>query len=223
MTAVSAEYAEGSLPEARRQLSDAVSALIDPKPVAHDGVIRWQECLYVQLSDALYTQRSLGAAVSKSRPPFWISAADLLIEIDTAIEAWEPRPLIDAADDDLPAITIIRLRAFEERRFRPQDTRQVEQAATIIESWCAEITRLLDEDDNRWRLPAPCPVDGCGARWVYRNDCGEQIRQPALKLTTESCTCQRCKTVWPKERFQILAAVLGYPVPEGVLTDPGDR
>ena len=211
---------DGNLPAARRQLSNAISALLDPKPntrTLDDGTTRidWIEPLYDQLTDAIPGGQGNASRVPQSSPPMCIDAAELKKEIDTAAAAWEPRPNIDASKLNLPPITILRFQSLEKRGWRPQDTRAVEQIATNIESWCEAIKALLNPIP-RWHLPNPCPA--CDVAVVYhKNSSDETVRQPALQIGPTGCVCQNCHHEWAPAYFQHLATVLGYELPNGVL------
>lgn len=211
---------EGSLPAARRQLSNAISALTDPKPhtITRDNgrhEIGWTEPLYTQLRAAIPGRKTEARGVPQSTPPLCLDAVELLHEIDATAARWEPRPEIDGSSDDPPHITIIRLRALDQRRWRPQDTSHVQHIASTINAWCEAIKTILDPPPRR-HLPNPCPA--CGTAIVYRrNTAGETVRQPALQIGEHGCECAHCHTKWEPSYYQHLAKVLGYRLPEGVL------
>lgn len=208
-------HEDGNLPAAKSRLAEAVSALIDPKPQLDNGKIRWIDSLYDQLVDEIPGSQGNASRVPQSSPPLCIDAAELKHEIDTATAAWEPRPAIDASNDHLPPMAVVRLQALENRSWRPQDTRAVEQIAGNIESWCESIKSLLNPVP-RWHLPNPCPA--CDKTVVYRkNSADETVRQPALQIGPNGCVCQHCHHTWAPEYFQHLAQVLGYQLPKGVL------
>lgn len=213
-----AQQEDGNLPQARRQLDDAISALADPQPqTLHDGTLTWLDSAYVQLRDAIPGSKRDRTGVAGSQPPLWIDACQLLHEIDTAVAAWErPFPaLCGDLSDEPPPITILRLRAISDRSWRPQDVHSIQQIVAALESWCENITALLS-DIPRWHLPAPCPA--CGRKTIYRHDnTGELVRQPALQITPQGCVCAGCHTTWAPQYFTHLARVLGYALPEGVL------
>jgi hypothetical protein len=208
---------DGSLPAARCHLEYAISALTEPKPIQTEQGIQWLDSLYDQLVEAIPGTKLERSGVPTSQPPVWIDAMELLHEIDTAITAWEPRWPIEPHDpiDDPTPPTILRLRAIQRRKWRPQDVRAIEQIAGAVESWAKAITELL-ADKPRWHLPAACPA--CQHHIVYRHDsAGELVRQPALQITIHGCICQHCHAQWAPERFVWLARVLGYELPAGVL------
>lgn len=207
--------ADGSLPEARRRLEDAVSGLCDPVSQVVDGQLLWTDCLYVQLLESLPGDQGQGHGVARSLPNIWLDACDLKTEIDTAVGIWEPRPVIDLRDGDPPPLTMVRLEAIEKRRWRPQDTRSMDQISGIVEAWAGSIKQLLNPTP-RWSLPNPCPA--CGTKIVYRKDpAGELVRQPALEVGPLGCECRQCHYNWAPAYFTHLAQVLGYSLPEGVL------
>lgn len=209
---------DGSLPHARNQLGDAISALCDPKPqTLHDGGLTWVDSWYVQLQDAIPGSKRDRTGVSASQPPVWVDALQLKHEIDTAAAIWErpfPAPPGDLSDETEP-VTVLRLRVINARTWRPQDVRSILQITEAIASWTENIQQLLT-DKPRWHLPAPCPA--CGKKIVHRHDSsGELVRQPALQIGTHGCECAGCHTRWAPEFFTHLARVLGYEKLDGVL------
>lgn len=200
---------EGRLPGALNHLHNAVKALCGPQALYLDNQLRRGPSLYVQLWDATMGEQSNAGTGggSKSRPPFWTDAFDLRNEIDTAVECWQP------AYQGVPP-TVGRLNCLLEHPWRPQDIRQISQITTAVESWVTAIGELMNPTP-KWTLPNPCPA--CGRAIVYRRDSGgELVRQPALKIGVNGCTCQHCHATWAPERFVFLARVLGS-LPDGVL------
>lgn len=205
------------LSDARRQLDYAISALIDPKP-QHTGTgIVWLDPLYEQLRDAVPGSKRDRTGVPTSQPPAWIDALDLLREIDTTVARWEPswpQNPRDPTELSTP-VTIFRLRAIQSRKWRPHDGADIHHKTNTLKTWVERITSLLANTHVK-HLPAACPA--CGKKTVYRRDnAGDLVRQPALQITTQGCVCQHCRTVWGPERFMLLAKVLGYDLPPGVL------
>lgn len=213
MTVVESVAEDGSLPESLGRLGNAISALIDPKPQTVEDRIIWVDSLYTQLVEALPGEQGSGQGVARSLPPVWLDAADLKCEIDTTVSVWLPAPVIDLLEGDTMPLTVLRLEQLEKKAWRPQDTRQIDQIAGIVESWAANIKNLLSPTP-KWSLPAPCP--SCNRTTVYRRDSGgEMVRQPALQIGVDGCTCLACKTVWPPERFVLLSKVLSM-LPDNV-------
>lgn len=211
---------EHQLPQAQRQLTDAITKLIDPKPQLTNGQLRYTQSLYTQLTDAIPGQYLGRTGLQRSQPPLWIDAADLLTEINTTTRAWHPDTIAWFTGFVFVIIPIHhttpgRLRLLAQCRWRPQDTAQITRYANQIETWIKRIETLFAEHHVK-HLPAPCPA--CDKKIVYRRDsAGELVRQPALQITTNGCECQACHTIWGPELFMHLARVLGYPTPAGVL------
>lgn len=207
---------DGSLPEAKRRLEDAVAGLCDPVSQVVDGQLLWCDSWYCQLREALPGEQGSGySGIARSLPPCWIDAMELAAEIDTAVAIWEARPQIDVSDDDLPPMTVLRLQAIERRGWRPQDTKSMDQISGIVEAWAGAIKALLSPVP-KWSLPNPCPA--CNTAVVYRKDsAGDVVRQPALQIGPNGCECMRCHHIWAPTHFQHLASVLGYELPAGVL------
>jgi hypothetical protein len=201
---------DGALRPALQALEDAVHALCGTKYEYLDSKLISTPSLYLQLMDAVTGEQvnAGGGGLSKSRPPLWLDAFDLLHEIDVALEIWQP------AYTGVPA-SVGRMHWLLQRKWRPQDVRSIEQLANNLRGWAVKINNRLNPQPRK-TLPAPCPA--CGVETVYRKDeCGEPIRQPALQISALGCQCMSCRYMWEPSRFYILAGALGYPMPEGVL------
>ena len=193
---------DGALIPALQLLEDAIHRLCGPQSRMIDDALVYIPSRYLSLMDSVAGEQvnTGGGGGSKSRPPMWTDAFDLLHEIDQACEVWQP------AYTGTPP-TVGRLHWIAQRRWRPQDSRQIEQIARAVAEWAASIDALLDPP-RRWTLPSACP--SCNTAVVYRKDnAGESVRQPALHIDTQGCTCLRCKAHWPPERFVFLARVIG--------------
>lgn len=211
---------DGNIQAARKALDLAIHQLCNPQPkTADDGRIHWVDSWYVQLEESVPGEKQHGTGISRSEPPLWTDAVDLLNVIKAQVSAWEPHWPLQlpsmwpwAYDDEYP--TILRLRILNQRRWRPQDTRTVDSYAATIVGWVKQISDLLNPAPH-WHLPNPCPA--CNTRWVYRMSAGERVRQPALRIGEHGCQCGQCGQVWAPQYFAHLANVLGYELPEGVL------
>jgi hypothetical protein len=201
---------EAGLPGAVDQLYAAVAALIDPVKELVNGTVLAAPSPY----DALVSEipaKSGGDAfsrgVGRSLPTIWCDAVDLRTNIDTRAKAMHPQG----------GSTPDRLRALAAKRWRPQDTAQVRDHATEIESWRISIRALLEPEHVK-QIAAPCP--SCDTRYVYKTKAGEQVRQAALQLVADQgCTCQnpKCRATWLPAQYLFLCKLLGFDVPAGVL------
>ncbi len=200
---------DGNLPAALTALADAIHALCGPQSRWINNRLVNIPSRYLQLWGATTGEQSNagGGGGSKSRPPFWLDAFDLLHEIDETLACWQP------AYTGVPP-TVGRLNCLQTRGWRPQDTRQLNQITSAVLAWTASIDQLLDPPP-KWTLPSPCPA--CNTATVYRKDSsGELVRQPALQLGPNGCYCTKCRAHWSPEQFVFLARVLGS-LPENVL------
>lgn len=211
---------DGNLPAARRNLGNAISALIDPKPHNRqldngNNRIEWVDSLYDQLTDCIPGGQGNGRSTPQSSPPMCIDAVDLLKKIHHDLAELVPHPNIDGSTDNPAPIDVIRLRDLDKRTWRPQDCDLIGKTTDKIMGWCDQIRSLINPE-RKWTLSNPCPA--CGTAIVYRrSSAGELVRQPALQIGSHGCVCQHCRHVWNPEYFQHLAAVLGYGLPTGVI------
>ncbi len=206
---------DGSLPQALNALADAVHALTQQRAHHIEGRgTTWIPDRYSTLRQALYGSRGAGGhhRMPGSMIPAWVDAMKLLIHIDTRTHGITPRLRdTDTADGSTPS----RLRWFAERKFRPQDSQQLETVATEIASWSIAIDDIFAPKPKF--LPDRCPR--CGNDHTYRKtDDGQKVRSPALELTVErGCRCLSCHDVWPPSELQFLGRLLGYKPPSGVV------
>ncbi|MDT0223478.1 hypothetical protein [Gordonia sp. AC31] len=190
----------------REQQLDNLQRRHEERLVALTAQVDWNDSLYEQLAAMIAgAQGTQLGGTARSMPPLWVDAADLITTIDRDIAALEPEP----------GTTIERLHRIADRGWRPQDVDHIDNLTAQITRWAQSIQDLLDPP-KRKALPNPCPH--CNTAIVYRKDsAGEVVRQPALQIGPHGCECQNCYTNWGPGYFRHLAAVLGYPLPEGVL------
>ncbi|WIC40291.1 hypothetical protein SEA_HOLLIDAY_97 [Gordonia phage Holliday] len=174
--------------------------------IALTAQVDWNDSLYEQLATMIAgAQGTQMGGTARSMPPLWVDATDLLTVIDREISTLEPEP----------GTTIDRLHRLSDRTWRPQDVDHIERLTAQVLRWAHSIQDLLTPPERK-ALPNPCPH--CDTKVVYRKDsAGETVRQPALQIGAYGCECQNCHTVWAPDLFKHLAAVLGYPLPAGVL------
>jgi hypothetical protein len=199
---------ERTLPDALRQLENAITALIDPRPTTIANNVIWIDSIYTELRHAIHGHRAGSTRQpSEPQPPLWIDGLDLCRDIDDQAKAWEPNPA------GFEHHTVNRLRALLERSWRPQDTGTIENIARGVNVFVRRYTTLTETKAKT--LPNPCPR--CNQKWAYRVLDGERLRQPSLQVTTEECRCLACGANWPAREFRFLAErLLGYAPPEGV-------
>ena len=211
MTAATQPVAEdGNLPAALNRLEHAVHDLIEPQTLYVDGKAHHAPGPYLQLAAATSGagEQCGGSRGWLSKPPVWIDAVQLLMEIDTAVEIMQP------AFRGVPP-TVGRLRCYVSRGWRPQDCRQIDQVSGNLEAWAKQIDALLNPKPVK-HFSVPCPA--CGATRARRHKDGELVSVPALQVSAETgCTCLVCRYVWEPARFRLLAEVLGCSLPDGVL------
>lgn len=197
---------EGDLTAALRGLYDAIDALVEPRIEWTGDRIISGPSPYKQLQSVVAGMQGTGNGhASRSMPPVWVDAVDILNAIDVALDAWRLPELPQPQPEYVPGAPH-RLRELAKRPWRPQDTKRVENLTSALAGWATEIDQKLNPP-RRLHIAAPCPA--CGATAVKRRDsAGEDVNVPALQLDDDGCTCQECRTHWPPERYRLLARVL---------------
>lgn len=213
MTALSADE---NLAPARDQLAQSIHQLIDPRRVTlPTGRHTWLDSVYQELADAVYERHGTGCGGTEPGGGLWLDASETLTAIDHLAQAEHPQhPGYALRNRSNP--TVRRLQAIDDRRWRPQDAPHIREVAVNLERLTIKAETLLNPP-TVWYLPNPCPL--CGQDHVYVTDSGEQVRRPALQITTDYCRCgaPNCDGYWPASRFQFLGALLGYRKPVGVI------
>jgi hypothetical protein len=197
--------ADGNIVAARTRLQRAVTRMCEPRPAIHNHRVLFQPSLYDSLVADMAGTQGDTRTPAKSIPPLYMDAAKLRIEIDHQIRRWSPKP----------GSTTQRMQSLADHTWRPQDTDTVSGMSRTIDTWCDQITSLIDPTSIK-HIAAPCPK--CEKETVWRRDsAGDTVRQPALKLVTETgCTCQACGAHWEPQKYLFLCRLLGFELPEGV-------
>jgi hypothetical protein len=198
---------DGNITAAKQKLTHSITRLTAPRPAIHGTTTLYQPSLYTSLEQDLggTTNGKTSHAASKSMPPLWIDAADLLTRMDAQTYKWVPKR----------GTTPQRLEILGTHTWRPQDTDYVNGIAGTVNQWCDNIQGLLDPKASK-HIAAPCPA--CGQQNIKTKDSGgDVVRRPVLKIMADTgCTCQACNTFWAPEQFVALSKQLGF-LPASVL------
>ncbi|WP_043654420.1 DUF7341 domain-containing protein [Nocardia thailandica] len=203
----------------RRALADAVHALVgmQVERVERDGrqVSVPIDSLYDQLAESTHGQQQDGSGARRpepgSRAPGWADALSLLEVIDRRVGEWS----IGQASVPGRAVTPRRLYALADHPWAPEDLAAVRRMTRQVHEWARRVRALLDEE-REWELRAACP--SCGALDVTtRNGAGEEVRTYALRANLSSAQCIACGTSWAPEQYRLLGALIGAPLPNGIL------
>lgn len=197
---------EKTLPQAKRNLSDAVHRLTAPQHRYLGDALRSAPSRYHQLCQEIAGTQGENHTPPKSMPPLWIDAVQLLADIDRQARRWEPGA----------ANTVTRLQVMADKSWRPQDTEHVFSISITVAKWSDSIDQLLDPEHVK-HISTACP--SCSQTHVYRKDsAGDRVKQPALRIVTNTgCECQACGAFWGPSKYLFLCKLLGFELPEGVL------
>lgn len=193
---------DGALPLAKTKLADAIATISHLRlhEVVGDGRPKhvWLSSRYDDLAEAVEGARGGSGGKWSHQLPFWADAFVLLREIETAVAVMHPAP------NGWLGWTKPRLAALDQRRWRPQDCKLMQQHTNQLDGFSAKIDALFSPKPIS--LPDACPE--CQTKTVYRNQDGEQVRSPALQINADGCTCGNCHANWPVERLRILGKIL---------------
>lgn len=209
---------------AARALDAAVHALVGIRrdTIERDGTgseTVYLPSLYDDLCESRMGEVNIEGARqtgSGSRPPGWTEALSLVVEIDQRVARWHPSAPTEPADRP---VTARRLWALADRKWTPDDVRQVRDMARTVQGWVARGTALLpthEDTQHRWELRAPCPA--CGETTMLVDaGAGETVRRYVLQADRSAAQCLSCATSWAPEQYRLLAAMIGASLPSGVL------
>ncbi len=76
-------------------------------------------------------------------------------------------------------------------------------------TYTADMIRAVIDPPKRYHIASACPA--CSSRMAIRLDAaGDYVQVPALAVNgVDGCTCLACGSVWPPNRLEHLALVLG--------------
>ncbi|MFD6400783.1 hypothetical protein [Nocardia sp. NPDC060249] len=204
---------------ARNALADAVHDLVgmQVERIERDGhpVSVPVDSLYDQLCEARYGERADTGGARRpepgSRAPGWSDAMSLVELIDRKVGEWS----IGAAAVPGRTLTVRRLYALADATWAPEEVAHVHKLARDINGWVVRAHNLLNAE-HEWELRAPCP--SCGETTMSSQDsAGETVRQYVLRANLSAAQCISCGMDWAPEQYRALGALIGAPLPPGVL------
>ncbi|MBP2211099.1 hypothetical protein JOJ87_001443 [Rhodococcus ruber] len=193
---------ETLLPQAVRDLDDAIFALTKTQVLRAGGEVFTGPCLWTQLRQAINEgQRGSGAqklgGSFRSSPAVWLSGLDLATEIERSVVEWSGKR----------GHTLELLADLPRMSWRPQDATEVSRRARIVRMWTAKIEKMLS---GEWFEISPGGCSQCGADTVaITDDLGEVVRKPAVVVTPLGMDCGSCGSHWTAT--QILEMALTLP------------
>lgn len=198
--------------------------------------------LLEQLREAVFGGASGGGgAQGKAKLPLEAAALDILEEIDKqaaeALAQVDPRPtpyghteayvrLWSAlVDEDTPVTVTVRETVPESVEMgdhpRVFSAKVETTARALLAGWVARVEGYFSPP-MQTPIPASCPVDECGQRYVHRMADGVSIRSDALSVQFDretrrplGASCAACGARWEVNDIPRLAISCGFePAPE---------
>lgn len=192
---------ERELPALIQDLDDAVYDLTKVQTIRmDDGGIFTSPSLYVQMQQAVQgaVGGANGATEFRSKPPLWIDGIDWIYRIEKKVRETLPNH---------QGHTLTLLLALPEQKWTPSQVEEVAALTHTIRGWVRQAEVMLGEESQMEVVKKPCPE--CNQKYVYRHLAGENIKQPALTISTKGARCRHCGAEWPPTMLEFLARLMG--------------
>ena len=188
---------ERELPDMVRQLDEAIYELTKARVARLEGGVFTAPSIFVQMTQAVHGVRNGVEAntIAESRAPFWVTGHDWCSRIERKVREWLPQQY---------GHTLTLLLALPEQKWTPEQTSHVGKMTTEVRRWVAEAVKYLDgESELEYRKPCP----ECEAQHLWRHIDGEDVKIPAITITTRIVRCKWCGTEWEPEWFARLIGI----------------
>ena len=186
-----------TLPDHINQLDDAVFQLTRVRTHRHNGNVHTSPSLWVQMTQAVHGTQTGNRAnlIAESRAPLWVTGHDWCARIDRKVREWLPHK---------QGHTLTLLLALPEQKWTPEQAGHVGDMTTEVRRWVAEAEQYL-HGESEMELLRPCPE--CEERYVWRHIDGENVKVPAITITTTTVRCKWCASEWETQWFARLIGI----------------
>lgn len=195
------ENNERELPAMIHDLDDAIFDLTKVQTYRQeDGTVFTSPSLYVQMQQSVngVVNGSSGVTSFRSKAPLWIDGIDWIYRIEKKVREWLPH---------MDGHTLTLLLALPEHKWTPSQAGDVAEIAHTIRGWVRSAQAMLSGESEMEVVKKPCPE--CGQKYIYRHAAGENIKLPALTISTKGARCRHCGEEWGPELLEFLARLLG--------------
>ena len=188
---------ERELPDMVRQLDEAIYELTKARVARLEGGVFTAPSIFVQMTQAVHGVRNGVEAntIAESRAPFWVTGHDWCTRVEKKVREWLPGEY---------GHTLTLLLALPEQKWTPEQAGHVGKMTIEVRRWVDEAKKYLDgESELEYRKPCP----ECEAQHLWRHIDGEDVKIPAITITTRIVRCKWCGTEWEPEWFARLIGI----------------
>lgn len=186
-----------TLPDHILQLDQAVFDLTRARTTRTDTGVFTAPSLWVQMTQAVHGIRNGVEAniIAESRAPLWVTGHDWCTRVEKKVREWLPGQ---------HGHTLTLLLALPEQKWTPDQASHVGNMTIEVRRWVREAQKYLDgESELEYRKPCP----ECDEQFVWRHIDGEDVKIPAITITTRIVRCKWCGTEWEPEWFARLIGI----------------
>lgn len=186
-----------TLPDHIAQLDTAVFEMTKARHTRANGNVYMAPSLWVQMQQAVHGARNGVQAntIAESRAPFWVTGHDWCNRIDLKVREWLPH---------MAGHTLTLMLALPEHKWTPEQTKHVGDMTVEVWKWVREAKKYL-EGESELEYMRPCPE--CETQYLWRRVDGENVKVPAITITTSIARCKWCSMEWEPEWFARLVGI----------------
>ena len=186
-----------TLPDHINQLDDAIFQLTRVRTRRHNGAVHTSPSYWVQMQQAVHGTQTGNRTnlIAESRAPLWVTGHDWCARVEKKVREWLPHK---------QGHTLTLLLALPEQRWTPEQVGHVGKMTIEIRRWVADAEKDLD-GESELEYKNACPE--CEERYVWRHIDGEDVKVPAITITTSLVRCKWCGTEWEPEWFARLIGI----------------
>ena len=133
--------------------------------------------------------------IAESRAPLWVTGHDWCTRVEKKVREWLPHK---------QGHTLTLLLALPEQKWTPEQAGHVGKMTIEVRRWVAEAEKYLD-GESELEYKNSCPE--CEVQYVWRHIDGEDVKVPAITITTSLVRCKWCSSEWEPEWFARLIGI----------------
>lgn len=186
-----------TLPDHINQLDQAVFDLARARTRREGRNVYTAPSYWVQMQQAVHGTQTGNRAnlIAESRAPLWVTGHDWCARVEKKVREWLPHK---------QGHTLTLLLALPEQKWTPEQAGHVGKMTIEIRRWVAEAEKYL-HGESELEYKNSCPE--CEVQYVWRHIDGEDVKVPAITITTSLVRCKWCSSEWEPEWFARLIGI----------------